>query len=887
MLSPGDLVGPYEIRGFLGQGGMGKVYRAFDPRLERTVALKVIGLSGAGTDEAMGSGLSDGARLLREARAVASLSHPNVVAIYDVGEHESLLYLAMEYVVGSPLRALIGTSHAPLARRLRWMIDVARALDVAHGRGIVHRDIKPENVMIREDDAVKVLDFGIARRTLATGSEDQQAVDTVTGGGSIAGTPVYMAPEQIRGHNVDARCDQFAWAVMAYELLCGQRPWRESGDVLALVATILTDPVPPLRARAPDVPQAVEETILRALAKDPKARFPAMSHVADALEAFAAPAHAGGGVRIAVASGSREDPTAFAATTRVPTPAASADEGSTDAPPPARTLPRGARLALPLFLLGALAVTTTLVLRRHPTHEGGDGGATATPRPLSIVPEAEAVYKEAMSLWHDGAKAKSTAALKRATELDPSFAAAHLELALQTSAEDPAFGQAEFQSAFEHRQWLIARDAALLEASEPYVRPKPDLGEWETRITAAVFQFPRDPELQYYLGRARERQTDDEGAKAAYDASVRLDPAFIPGLAALASADRNLGRAKDALSHTERCLKQSPVATICLEVRVALFADTGECSRAKSEAAQWGVVEPQSPAPFAMLARALHAEGAPRPAVEEALSRRWELLSTEHRARGETWDRVHLAILDGDLARAEQLAREYGERLPRDADAYDHAEPALARVNFLLELDRIKEAAAVARDYLDRLPAWTPYPFAADPSILFYEPLVRAGDLKKARLDEERHRWLASEQARLHGDGATGQSDWQAWSLAWGSFVETRAEATEALARAPLGDLPRGARRPLSLDFNLGKSFALAGRESAAIQHLARVTATCSSFDDAMLVRRAHYYTGIAHEAAGRVTEARGSYEKSLADWPKTPSRTVSAAGQRLRALAR
>ena len=136
MLKPGDVVGPYEIRGFVGQGGMGQVYRAFDPRLERTVALKIIVVPEHARSQQSsggGGGLSGtfAARLLREARAVASLSHPNVVAIFDVGESDGRLYFAMEYVVGSSLRSLVGSSELPLARRVRWLVDVAYALEAA------------------------------------------------------------------------------------------------------------------------------------------------------------------------------------------------------------------------------------------------------------------------------------------------------------------------------------------------------------------------------------------------------------------------------------------------------------------------------------------------------------------------------------------------------------------------------------------------------------------------------------------------------------------------------------------------------------------------------------------------------------------------------------
>src|SRR5690606_38205353 len=137
------------------------------------------------------------------------------------------------YVVGTTLRSLVGQADVPTPRKIRWLIDIARALHAAHVAGLVHRDVKPENVMVREDGGVKVLDFGIARRTrLDATPDDPHRADTVTGAGAVAGTPVYMAPEQIKGGEIDARCDQFAWGVTAFELLSGDRPWPESGDLL-------------------------------------------------------------------------------------------------------------------------------------------------------------------------------------------------------------------------------------------------------------------------------------------------------------------------------------------------------------------------------------------------------------------------------------------------------------------------------------------------------------------------------------------------------------------------------------------------------------------------------------------------------------------------------
>jgi eukaryotic-like serine/threonine-protein kinase len=939
MLKPGDLVGPYEIRGFVGQGGMGQVYRAFDPRLERTVALKIIIVpesartsSPSVTDktptrkdgplpvkksDSGGSGKLIGeisARMLREARAVASLSHPNVVAIYDVGESDGRLYLAMEYVVGSSLRNLVGNKELPLPRRIRWLIDVARALEAAHKAGIIHRDIKPENVMVREDGGIKVLDFGIARRQQVNKKpEDQHVVDTITGGGSIAGTPVYMAPEQIKGGEVDARCDQFGWGVMAYELVVGERPWEESGDVLSLVANILTEPAPAIKQHVPDVPAVVEETILRALSKKADMRFPSMSDVADALEPFATLTTGGGDrVRVTPRPPAHDDP-AYAATTRVPTtvsidseksktpsvsssgsPGKLTDEILKEEETPRR---RALSLAAPLVLLGALAAAVYVVK----TSSGKPVGplppitSSATSRPLSSVPAAEVAYKDAVSLWHDGAGAKARAALTRAVDLDPTFAAAHLELALQYAGlNETSSAQASFQSAYEHRHMLIPRDERLLQASEPYIRAKPDVEEWETRMTSVVFEYPRDPELQFYLGRSRQLQGEHEGARQAFEASVRLDEGFVPGLAAMAKAEQSLGNTAEGLATTERCIKRSPVASTCVQTRFELLFAAGECKRAKEEASTWGSLEPQSPLPFAKLARALYADGAPRPSIEEVLSRRWGLLANAQKRREEeTWDKTLLSVIDGDFNRADDLAKEHDAALPPTADSSDHARPHLLRMNLLMEVDRMKDAAKVAHAFLDRMAAWPSYPFSADPSIDFYEPIYRSGEWTKRELEEKRNEWLEKERRRINegsGGNKNPRTNWFQWAAVFGSFAETREEAADALDRTPRDD--NGQRSPPSamtlVDFSLGKVFVLLNRFDEAIPHLERVTTTCESFDRVMVITKARLLLAQAHEGKGDPQKAKLYYDKVVETWPKgTPSKTLKRAQERLALLSR
>jgi tRNA A-37 threonylcarbamoyl transferase component Bud32/tetratricopeptide (TPR) repeat protein len=285
MPTVGDQVGRYLIEGILGEGGMGRVYRARDTVLGRRVALKV--MLAEGVSERVRAEAA--ARMMREARAVAAFSHANVVAIHDIGEVEGNPYIAMELVAGATLRAYVGDKAVSNAQKLGWLVDVARGLGAAHRAGLVHRDIKPENVMITSDGAAKILDFGIARR-----SEDSAAIDggaptaaanlaSLTAEGIVIGTPQYMPPEQLQGHPLDGRADQFAWAVMAWELFVGELPWGASKHGAQLVAAVLAAPVKPLSEVATDADPRTSDAIARALSKDPKDRYASMDELLAAL----------------------------------------------------------------------------------------------------------------------------------------------------------------------------------------------------------------------------------------------------------------------------------------------------------------------------------------------------------------------------------------------------------------------------------------------------------------------------------------------------------------------------------------------------------------------------------------------------------------------------
>jgi serine/threonine-protein kinase len=282
----GDAVDRYVIEAVIGEGGMGRVYRALDPRLGRRVALKVLLADGASEKVRADAA----ARMLREARAAAAFSHANVVAIHDVGETDGAPYITMELVSGSTLRGYVGDATLPNDRKLAWLLDVARGLAAAHRAGLVHRDIKPENVMVTIDGAVKILDFGIARRTEDPGAVDSGAptaaahLASLTAEGMMIGTPQYMPPEQLQGEPLDGRADQFAWGVMAWELFAGSLPWGTAKNGAQLVAAVLASPVRPLVEVVPAIDPHVSDVVARALSKQRDKRFPAMEELLAALE---------------------------------------------------------------------------------------------------------------------------------------------------------------------------------------------------------------------------------------------------------------------------------------------------------------------------------------------------------------------------------------------------------------------------------------------------------------------------------------------------------------------------------------------------------------------------------------------------------------------------
>ncbi len=274
-LSAGLRLGPYEILAPVGAGGMGEVYRARDTRLSREVAVKVLPSALASSADAL-------ARFEREARAVAALSHPNILAIHDVGREGAVAYLVTELLEGESLRERLTSSALPARKAVEYAQQIARGLAAAHDRGIVHRDLKPENIFLTRDGLVKILDFGLARQLPASPIEEAESPTAGTASGMILGTVGYMSPEQVRGKSIDHRSDLFALGAILFEMLTGKRAFQRASPVETMMAILQDDPLDGSSGRP--VPAELSEVVAHCLEKSPDDRFQSARDLAFALQ---------------------------------------------------------------------------------------------------------------------------------------------------------------------------------------------------------------------------------------------------------------------------------------------------------------------------------------------------------------------------------------------------------------------------------------------------------------------------------------------------------------------------------------------------------------------------------------------------------------------------
>jgi serine/threonine protein kinase len=277
--APGDSVGPYKILSLLAAGGMGEVYRASDPRIQREVALKILPAHFSQDPDRL-------RRFEQEARAAGLLNHPNIVAIFDAGTENGVPYLVSELLQGEVLHQKLKGQPLPVRKVVDYSIQIAKGLCAAHDKGIVHRDLKPQNIFITKEGHAKILDFGLAKLTHPEMDENykkQAHLQTETG--MVIGTVVYMSPEQVSGRTVDHRSDIFAFGAVLYEMLSGERPFGGETQIEIMHAILKADPFELSQSNG-NIPPSLERILRRCLEKDPDHRFQSTSDLAFALESL-------------------------------------------------------------------------------------------------------------------------------------------------------------------------------------------------------------------------------------------------------------------------------------------------------------------------------------------------------------------------------------------------------------------------------------------------------------------------------------------------------------------------------------------------------------------------------------------------------------------------
>ncbi|MGO9212032.1 MAG: protein kinase domain-containing protein [Terriglobales bacterium] len=367
-------IGRYDITGELGKGAMGVVYKATDPNIGRTVAIKTTRLDAHGLDT------EDLLRRFRnEARAAGTLNHPNIVTIYDAGEQEGVFYIAMEYIEGETLHGLLSQHRSlPLEKVIDIVRQVCAGLDYAHAHGVIHRDVKPANIMLAASGAVKVMDFGIAK-----------AGGTVTATGQVLGTPNYMSPEQVKGKPIDGRSDLFSVGVLLYEMLTGEKPFDGQNVTTIIYKIVSENPIPP-RELDVTIHPGLSAVVTKALAKAPDERYQTGAELVADLANYKSLGSESGATQLISAAGDRTVVTPAPPPTRPPAPLAPAPPSPTVQQASAPGMNMRVLVGVVVLLLIA-ALVAWRVYRRH-QQQGQEAAATqslpAVQQPAAAPPPA-------------------------------------------------------------------------------------------------------------------------------------------------------------------------------------------------------------------------------------------------------------------------------------------------------------------------------------------------------------------------------------------------------------------------------------------------------------------------------------------------------------------
>lgn len=887
-LQPGDAFDRYRLEALIGEGGMGRVYRAFDPKLRRRVAIKIL------QSKRSRDGSDGVAHIMREAQAAAALDHPGVVAVFDVSEADGHPFIVMEFVDGRSLRTLVGVHDIPMTERLRWMTDVARILAAAHRAGLVHRDIKPENVMVRHDGAIKLLDFGIARRSDPTGTPQTHSNTThpaKPAESSMAGTPFYMAPEQVQRRLIDARADQFSWGVMAYELFTGALPWRTAKDGVAWSVAVVAEQQSTLPAENLGLPPIVGFVIDRALEKSPEQRFESMDTLLATLGA-----ETPGVIAVVLPPAPKEQTKTIADTqqgthTEVETP-------QIHDPPKRLPMTIARSTVLRGLFIAAFAVTGAVVLVGNrprvepPMLRAHLAAIVAHPFETAVEPFrpnalAEAAYAEGMRHFEQAALAAGIERYKTALEYEPKFAAAHLRLAISRLIDGPhPAGSESFLEANRLRRSLDHRDRALLDAFAPsFEQDPPGLDETVRKLADVERRFPNDPETMLFRPLVLTVAGRDDDGAARFRAYLEHHPQKATPWLALAYIHGRRDELESAQQALEKCLGIESNAVDCIWFDAKLDAYAGRCKEMETGVTRWRQLKPDSLNAISMQIQAMIAQRLERSTIHTTLNSALRGLSADDATRIKQKFTATRYVLDGKFDEANRILT----ALPHETrlENTDYLWVNELRIAIYEEMGDKPGATTLATEVLLRkksLPGAGDLHvegIADDPTMAFHGALLAAGTIAHAEFETQRASWMATWRTR----GAT-RNDRDLWTRAYAGPARTAEAAREALAvLEPLGPPLRFFVDHL-LVVDTARVYFLAGRFSDAAKLLGEACASCLGPIEPIRFVQAHALLGQTQQALGNIEAACNAYEVVLQHWGAARPSSITAEQVRVRLSA-
>ncbi|WP_394822142.1 protein kinase domain-containing protein [Pendulispora albinea] len=883
----------YRIVRLLGVGGMAAVYAAVD--LDgRRVAIKFLHERLA--DDPVMVRLFD-----REAHTSNQIEHPGAVPVLESGiDANGCAFLVMPLLYGETLRQRWerANKRLPLIDVGVFLSDVLDVLACAHDKGIIHRDIKPENLFVTSSGDVRVLDFGIARRTDSTGTA------TVTGG--IIGTPAFMPPEQAVADRdaIGPPSDCWAMGATLFTLLSGEfvHP-ADSGP--AQLAAAITRRARSLAEVAPDMAPAIVQFVDKSLAFEPKDRWRSAREMREALlrafeEALGTPLE---DVALRVRANLIAELTLGAESadldTELPLRASH--------PPPINNSSTKAGLAKSLRRKGlgghrtpvlagavALGIAASVAAFRHDRHErsavdsvGSAALSAASAAPAQVVerdagepanPRALAHLRGGIQNWRDGSVFAAQQDFDRASELDPSLGEAHLYAMLLLNDEETM--REEYRGALAHRDRLGPRDRALLDAFADAMTVPWNLNAAAERLFAVKKEFPSDWMVLATLSGLLVMSGRSAEAFAVLDELLYLDPLLGLGWSDKAEAFAVMGDASGARASLQECVRLAATADACLDQLMLFDMSEGRCAEAEQSGRKL-MATPLAPKWWGLrLADSIYGRGGSLESVHNVLEQQWRLASPAEREVTRLKSEARFHVLAGNFAEVERSLDAWGELIASKKYEIDHVPVESLRLSLAMELGDRHRAARLAARFLSQRDSLLASHF--DWEIVPLRTQYLAGGMSREAFEARRQKWLE----RMASRPPLQEEINSRWTEAYGHAAVTHLDAVAALRALPKNpptwDLLR--QEPED-ELAIGRVYFLTGDTAKAVQYLGHGARRCQALRRPFEHTWLHLHLGAALERAGDIPGACAAYDVVLTRWGKEP-RSVSAKTARARHAA-